>query len=129
MRRLFYLSGTLFFFAFTLLVAVHIGQRLAMADCDPRGHIVAEGSSVFLTEYGEAWITGFSGWERWSDWDVPSHLMSSMKFFSGNTIITESDEAWYRQGPGPDGWTSIGLVPDGPIAIAPTTWGQLKRKY
>jgi hypothetical protein len=131
MKRFFYLSGSLFFLALTLLIGVHLGAMNARADhvdlSGPGEIIAGDGSTVVWDRAGQGWTVREPGrWIRTPQIDFPVPA-SEVKLVGGTYLITTSDEGWVRSPTGT--WVSVGVYPGGAIAVESTTWGSLKQKF
>jgi len=124
MKRLMYLSILILCLSVSLLMGFHLGVNTARADFQPGGVIIGTTDNVFLTSDGLGWAYASQGWIRLTNVDVPSELVSQIKFWHGSSFVTTSDEV-YVDGPN---WINVG-TPGVPSSIEPTTWGQLKGKY
>jgi len=123
MKRLMYLSISILCLSVSLLIGFHFGASTARADYEPGGIVIGAQDGWILTSDGLGWRYS-NGWERQIALDIPSGLVSQMKFWSPSTFVTTSDEVYIG---GPD-WINVG-TPGDPTNIEPTTWGQLKGKY
>lgn len=122
MKRLFYLSGTLFFLSLTVLVGVHFAQHSAEAKKPTQGPFVhywhggeATTEAYGMKENGDVWRFKVNN-RTYTDWvQIPINPLpvpiSEIAHYYGaqGLLITKSGEGWWSRS---GGWASGGFVPN-----------------
>lgn len=127
MKRLFYLSGSCFFLALTLLIGIQIGAKKAEAQASL---VYAAGSFSLDFAYvaasdGYMWeLRNGTGWSQSRSLPVPPTQVAFL--LTSHIVIDTSGNGWaYDSG----AWVNWGPPPLSPVAAEQTTWGGIKKRF
>ena len=114
----------------------HIGTGTALSGpiYFPNDGVITHFAEYMLDENGQAWLLpGGAGpvppdcWTRLPEHDVPSWLLSQIKFWHLTLIVGQDNTAWRNVAEGL--WESCGPWPGGPVPTESGTIGEVKNIY
>lgn len=119
-----------------LCISYSLGANSASAEWDSSlsGQVIgfaqdnSPNQAYVVARNGDLWAIETVG--GWTQRNLPSEQqlpvsVEDIKFYGGNVLVTNGDEAWVDQGFGV-GWVSFGVFPGPPVGIERESFGAVK---